>query len=86
MKHYNKGDELFFAAQRPCRLAGRRFRTGDMVVVRLTTDWGEDEGLGGGGPWGWGGYTAATLRGIAALIEDAGSGTELHSRLRAIDN
>ena len=77
---YVANEVVAFTAQRPCQLAGQRFRTGDVVHVRLVADWHATDHLGAGGPWGWGGFTSPCLRRVARTIEDAQTGRQVYSR------
>ncbi len=69
-----RSDIVEFTAQRSCRLFERRFIAGDIIRVSLRRTWNDEDGIGYGGPWGWGGYTARTIRRIAASVEDAQTG------------
>jgi hypothetical protein len=64
---FSKGEVVSFIAQRPATLFGRRYKEGEEVLIELTEAWNEEDGLGDGGPWGWGGYTSRTLRRIGRL-------------------
>jgi len=68
---HEAGEVLLFTAQKPCRIFGHRFSQGDEALVRLDRNWDEDSDMGEGGPWGWGGYTTATLKRIADHISPA---------------
>ena len=65
---FSKGKVVSFIAQRPATLFGGRYKEGEEVLIQLTQDWDEEDGLGDGGPWGWGGYTSRTLRRIGRLV------------------
>jgi hypothetical protein len=61
-------------AQRQCQLWGRKYRAGDVVKVKYVgpgslTEW-LGEHLGEGGPWGWGGYTSASIERDFRWVED----------------
>lgn len=60
-----RGEKVRFEAQRTCRWAGRNFKTGQAVTVVLARNWDGEDGLGEGGPWGWGGYRSSLLRRLA---------------------
>ncbi len=68
MKNYEKGDIVVFVAQKPAALHGIKYRAGDEVSIQLTLPWSKEDGCGEGGPWGWGGYTAATLKRIGRVV------------------
>jgi len=70
MKAYQAGETVSFVAQRPCTLRGIRYRKGDEITIVLSRNWTEADGFGAGGPWGWGGYTAHTLRKLARRRND----------------
>lgn len=53
MPNYFSGDIVHFQANRD----EKGVRKGDIWIIQLNRDWGTDEGIGEGGPWGWGGYT-----------------------------
>jgi hypothetical protein len=57
-KIYAAGTKVTFTALRDCRLGGEIYRVGDMAVVTLRREWSTDDGIGAGGPWGYGGYTS----------------------------
>ena len=65
-----KGDIVTFTAQRPAVVRGVRYRAGQTIYVLLRRDWTEDEGLGDGGPWGWGGYTSRTVAALGRTAHD----------------
>jgi hypothetical protein len=67
MTVFPAGEVLSFIAQRPAQVFGRRYKAGKEVLIELTQDWDEEDGLGEGGPWGWGGYTSWTLRRIGRI-------------------
>jgi hypothetical protein len=71
-----------FVAQRACQLAGARFTAGDSVRVTLAApdQYDPEDGLGDGGPWGWGGYRSITLTRIAAKIEALENGRVIWTR------
>ena len=51
------------------RFIDHTFEPGETIMVTLAKDWDDDDGLGEGGPWGWGAYTSEFVRSIAASIE-----------------
>ena len=79
MKHY-KGDELTCVAFGPATFRGRQYNEGDHLTIELARYWDEHEGLGEGGPWGWGGYTAELLERITLPPEDDHSEVEAPDR------
>ena len=68
MKTHEKGNVVTFVAQKQTTLYGIKYRAGDEVSVQLDLPWNEEDGQGEGGPWGWGGYTAATLKRIGRVV------------------
>ena len=71
--YYERDERVCFIAQRDCVIRGLRAKAGDVVEGTLAREWSDDEGIGLGGPWGWGGYTTqfvscllsyGTLRGM----------------------
>lgn len=65
MEH-RAGEEVTFTAQRPVIVRGHKYETGAEWTFRLAQDWNEEDGLGEGGAWGYGGYSTARLM---SLIE-----------------
>ena len=65
---FQKGDSLDFenVSGRVAHIHGRRVLPGGRITVLLSRDWDDEEGLGEGGPWGWGGYQS---RFVASLGE-----------------
>ena len=63
---HSAGERIVFSneSNRTVQFRGRKYFPGNTVQICLTRDWNEDEGIGEGGPWGWGGYTTALLRSI----------------------
>lgn len=55
-------------------LAGVRFRYLDLIEITVRKDTDLSEGQGSGGPWGWGGYSAAYIKSISSEIKDLQSG------------
>ena len=67
---YRKGETVRFTNETALsiRAFGRTFRPGDALEVVLSRDWDErEEGVGEGGPWGWGGYTTAFIKTLGAV-------------------
>jgi hypothetical protein len=65
MNTKSKGEMVEFTAIRPCKFRGTSYKAGDRIRIVLAVDWREEEGIGQGGPWGWGGYTSRLLNKIA---------------------
>ncbi len=69
--YHQAGEEVQFTAQYPVRLWGADYQPGETLTVGLVRNWGEEEGIGEGGPWGYGGYPS---RLIASLAGDVAPG------------
>ena len=65
MKRY-AGETVTFtnATNKHVNLRGGRIAPGAHVQITLARDWDTDEGLGEGGPWGWGGFTSELLESL----------------------
>ena len=61
MKTYNAEQTVRFTAQKTVRFCGRKYLPGEDIEIVLARDFHEEEGLGEGGPWGWGGYRSSFL-------------------------
>jgi len=61
VEYHESFTDVTFVAQYPTMLWGTRYDKHDIVTVELIRPWDEEEGLGKGGPWGWGGYTNALV-------------------------
>ena len=62
-------DELTFSVERDAEYAGRAYREGDELSITLPRPIDRaalDDMAGKGGPFGWGGYTAAQLADLEA--------------------
>lgn len=57
-----QGEVVRFVAQQRATCHGRRYNAGDAIRIVLAHDWCEEDGLGAGGPWGWGGYTTRKIK------------------------
>jgi hypothetical protein len=71
-KTYEAGETVEFAVQFETisRAAfDRLLKTGDKVFVRVYRAWNEEDGMGEGGPFGWGGYTDDTLFRIGEVLD-----------------
>jgi len=77
MATHETAELVTFVAQTETEAFGRKFAEGDSVEVLLGQNWNEDEGLGEGGPWGFGGYTTETLETIGERIWEGGKGQEV---------
>ena len=53
--------EFNFVAQKRCVFKKKTYNTNDRLSVVLDVS-SLDEGLGQGGPWGYGGYTSAFIK------------------------
>lgn len=71
-------DKLQFTAQRNCMLCGRRFKAEDIIEVETFESLAGLEGKGG--PWGYGGFTAADLKRNAEKIVDLGVGQTIFEK------
>jgi len=65
---YREGDTVIFTNEsgKTVRFREEKYKPGADLTVKLTRDWDTDEDLGGGGPWGWGGFTSKTVKNISA--------------------
>ncbi len=68
MKYHQAGEEVQFEAQYPVSWFGAEYKPGDVITVGLVRDWGEEEGLGQGGPWGYGGYPSRLLSELSGSV------------------
>ncbi len=68
-KTYEVGSKVTFIAQERTEFRGQTVRPEDKAIVTLAVDWNEEDGLGEGGPWGYGGYESELLEKIASNIE-----------------
>lgn len=48
---------------------GLEIQASDYIEVDLPEEWNEQDGIGEGGPWGYGGYSTIYLEQIAENIE-----------------
>lgn len=65
---YQPGEAIGFTAQRTCKLRGQSYRKGDEIVIRLKRQWIEPDGIGEGGPWGYGGYTSRFVASLGEVV------------------
>ena len=77
---YYKDHPIEFMAERNTTLYGVTFKKDDIIQVVLNRDWSHTDGLGAGGPWGWGGYTIKLIKSIARRIVDSQRGVIIYGR------
>jgi hypothetical protein len=65
-KIHEAGARVDFTVQFDCEAFGQKLKKGDTVSVELAKDWNH-EGMGDGGPFGWGGYTEETLAALGTV-------------------
>lgn len=66
---YSAGELVELTAQLDGEWGGHRFRNGDRLWVYpdRNIDFENCDGLGEGGPWGWGGFTTEYLNTVGQL-------------------
>jgi hypothetical protein len=65
---YQKGDKVVLQAQEPAVFAGVHYAAGEELEITLIHDVNfSEEGIGEGGPWGWGGFTSDFLEEISGF-------------------
>lgn len=63
---HKKGEKVVFQAQEPAVFAGIHYGRGEELEITLIRDVDfDEEGIGEGGPWGWGGFTSEFLEEIS---------------------
>ena len=71
---YMEGQKVDIQAAKACTLAGARFKKNDLITVELCAAWNILENIGDGGSWGFGGFSARTIKKYAKTIIDFQTG------------
>lgn len=71
---YIQGTEIKIQAAKNCTLAGVVFKKNDWIIIELAIDWDIEQNIGDGGSWGFGGFSASTIKRVASKIIDAQTG------------
>ena len=69
-----------FEAVEPARLAGYDFEPGEVIEVTFPDGVDLEDGMGEGGPWGWGGFTSGWILAHALQVREAGKGVLIYER------
>ncbi len=66
-KTHKAGETVEFTVQYDCTAFGQTLKNQDKVSVTLQIEWNEEDGMGDGGPFGFGGYTEETLANLGTV-------------------